>query len=95
MSLYGLHSGSYLYQGKRKSITGVRKRPRKTSTLGGSAARSVTVDSSPSASLVSARTQRPRQLLSMRNPPSDNPLSKKPEADRIDEQRKRAYLALE
>ena len=84
---------SYLCQGKRKSITGVRKRPKKTATLGGSAVRPVAAGSSRSESPVLAKTPRPRELLSVRNPPLDNLLSREREADRVDKQRERAYLA--
>ena len=75
--------GSRLCQGKRKSITCVRKRPTQTATLGESAVRSVAVASSPLASPVSARSSGPRQLLSTRNPPSGNLLPMNREADRV------------
>ncbi len=71
----------------------MRKRPKKTAKLGGSAAISVVAGSSPSASTVSTKIPRPRQLLSTRKPPSDNLLSTKREEDRVDKQRKGAHLA--
>ena len=84
---------SYLCKGKRRSITGVRKRVRKTATLGASAMRSVAVGSSLLAHPVSANTPRPRQLISTLSPPSDKSLSSKREADRVIKQRKGVFLA--
>ncbi|CAD6575426.1 MAG: hypothetical protein ASARMPREDX12_007289 [Alectoria sarmentosa] len=56
----------------------MRKRPQKTVAV-----RSMVDGSSPSVSPVSARTPRPRQLLPSQKIPSDRPLSRKWDADRV------------